>query len=110
VPHEPVGVVVFASVPALADDKRDAHIIAALYELRMATVYVPLLTEDEIQFDSRTTHFRYDADFLAQRYIVVHRDRRLDHVRFHRGPWALDHHGGMLAPESFGHVARPAHG
>ena len=71
VPHEPVGVVVFASVPALADDTRDAHIIAALYELRVATVYVPLLTEDEIQFDSRTTHFRYDADFLAQRYIDI---------------------------------------
>jgi len=32
---------------------------------------VPLLTEDEIQFDSRTTHFRYDADFLAQRYIDI---------------------------------------
>ncbi len=71
VPHEPVAVAILASVPALADETRDAHIIRGLYELNVATVYVPLLTEDEIQFDSRTTHFRYDADFLGQRFIDV---------------------------------------
>ena len=71
VPHEPVAAVILASVPALADESRDSHIIRGLYELRVATVYVPLLTEDEIQFDSRTTHFRYDAEFLAQRYIDI---------------------------------------
>jgi len=71
VPREPVAAVILASVPALADETRDSHIIRNLYELRVATVYVPLLTEDEIQFDSRTTHFRYDAEFLAQRFIDI---------------------------------------
>lgn len=71
VPREPVAAVILASVPALADETRDSHLIRGLYDLRVATVYVPLLTEDEIQFDSRTTHFRYDADFLAQRFIDI---------------------------------------
>jgi predicted peptidase len=71
VPEDAAAVVVFASVPALADEKRDEQIIAELFALRVATVYAPLLTEDEIQFDARTTHFRYDADFLGQRFIDV---------------------------------------
>lgn len=71
VPHEPLAAVILASVPALADEARDEHIIRGLYDLRVAAVYVPLLTEDEIQFDSRTTHFRYDAEFLAQRYVDI---------------------------------------
>lgn len=71
VPHEPVAAVILASVPALADETRDAHIMRGLHDLRVATVCVPLMTEDEIQFDLRTTHFRYDAEFLAQRFIDV---------------------------------------
>lgn len=71
IPHEPVAVVILASVPALADETRDLHIIRGLHDLRVATVYVPLLTEDEIQFDSRTTHFRYDAEFLGQRFVDI---------------------------------------
>jgi putative phosphoribosyl transferase len=71
VPHDPVAAVVFASMPALVDETRDAHIVRGLFELQVATVYVPLLTEDEIQFDLRTTHFRHDADLLGQRFIDV---------------------------------------
>jgi len=71
VPAQPHGTVLFASVPALADEVRDAHIIKALYDAGISTVHVPLLTDDEMQFDSRTGHFRYDADFLAQRFIDV---------------------------------------
>ena len=71
IPHDAVAVVVLASAPSLADGDRDQQLMAALYDIRMATVYAPLLTEDEIQFDSRTTHFRYDAEFLAQRFIDI---------------------------------------
>lgn len=71
VPVNPVAAVVFASSPALADEQRDALILAELFQLNVATIYVPLLTDDEMQFDSSTTHFRYDADFLAQRFIDV---------------------------------------
>lgn len=71
VPSESEGTVLFASAPALADEVRDTQIIRELYAANVATVYVPLLTEDELQFDSRTGHFRYDAEFLAQRFIDV---------------------------------------
>lgn len=70
-PPNAVGVVIIASAPALADETRDAHLLKALYESQIAAVYAPLLTEDELQFDSRTSHFRHDADFLAQRYIDI---------------------------------------
>ena len=71
VPPDPVAVVIFASVPALPDEDRDARIMHELYDMHVATVYVPLLTEEELQFDSRTSHFRHDADFLAQRFIDI---------------------------------------
>lgn len=70
-PHHTAAAVVMASAPALADAERDEQIIAALYEEGIATVYAPLLTEDEVQFDARTSHFRHDADFLGQRYVDV---------------------------------------
>ena len=70
-PSRPLAAVVLASMPALEDDLRDVQIAAELHRIGVATLYVPLLTEDEIQFDSRTTHFRYDADFLAQRFIDI---------------------------------------
>lgn len=70
-PSRPLAAVILASVPALEDDLRDVQIAAELHRIGVATLYVPLLTEDEVQFDSRTTHFRYDADFLAQRFIEI---------------------------------------
>ena len=70
-PVNPSAVVVFASAPALADDQRDSQIIHALYSLGVATLHVPLLTDDELHFDARTTHFRYDAEFLAARFIDI---------------------------------------
>lgn len=84
VPSQSQGAVLFASAPALADEVRDAQIIRELYAADIATLYVPLLTDDELQFDARTGHFRYDAEFLAQRFIdVVHwvtRNRRISGV------------------------------
>lgn len=71
VPAQPHGTVLFASAPALADEVRDANIIKGLHEAGIATVHVPLLTSEEMQFDSRTGHFRYDAEFLAQRFVDV---------------------------------------
>jgi dienelactone hydrolase len=50
---------------------RDARLVAELARINVATLQVDLLTEDEQQFDSRTGHFRYDADFLAHRLIAV---------------------------------------
>lgn len=70
-PAKPAAAVVFASAPALVDADRDTTIIAELYQQGVATLYVPLLTEDEFQFDTRTTQYRFDAEFLAQRYIDV---------------------------------------
>ncbi|MGN6182996.1 MAG: hypothetical protein ACTHQM_05010 [Thermoanaerobaculia bacterium] len=71
VPPGAVAVAVFASAPTLADPRRDEEIVSGLYDAKIATVYVPLLTDDEQQFDSRTTHFRFDADFLAQRFLDI---------------------------------------
>lgn len=70
-PQKPVAAVIFASSPGLADEQRDGRIVADLFERRVATVYVPLLTEDELQFDSHTTHFRFDAEFLGQRFVDI---------------------------------------
>ncbi len=70
-PPSAVASVVFASKPALADEQRDLQIVTELFARKVATIYVPMLTDDELQFDSRTTHFRYDADFLSQRFIDV---------------------------------------
>lgn len=71
VPPSPAAAVLFASAPALQDAERDLQIAEELYEAGIATVHAPLLTEEELQFDSRTSHFRHDAEFLAQRFIDV---------------------------------------
>jgi dienelactone hydrolase len=70
-PAHPVAAVILVRTPSLADDVRDVQIAAGLHRFNVATLYVPLLTEDEAQFDLRTTHFRDDADFLAQRLLDV---------------------------------------
>lgn len=70
-PVNPAAVIVFASAPALADEERDRRLISELYSAGIATLHVPLLTDDELHFDSRTTHFRYDAEFLAGRFIDI---------------------------------------
>jgi hypothetical protein len=78
-PAHPVAAVILASIPSLPDEARDVEIATALHRFHVATLYVPLLTEDEQQFDSRTTHFRHDAEFLGQRFLDVapwlHRNR-----------------------------------
>lgn len=70
-PKRPVAAAVFAAAPALFDEERDQRIIAGLYDLGVVTVYVPLLAEDELQFDLHTTHFRFDAEFLGQRFLEI---------------------------------------
>lgn len=71
VPAEAIAAVIFASAPALEDETRDAQIVNALYDARIAVLRVPLLTEDELQFDAHTAHFRHDAEFLGQRFVDV---------------------------------------
>ena len=70
-PVNPAAVAVFASSPALADDQRDAQLVSELYAIGVASLHVPLLTEEELHFDAKTTHFRYDAEFLAARFIEI---------------------------------------
>lgn len=69
VPQNAVAAVILASAPALHDEVRDNQLISALAQDKIATLYVPLLTDDEQQFDARTAHYRYDAEFLAQRFL-----------------------------------------
>jgi putative phosphoribosyl transferase len=71
VPPRATAAVVFASAPSLLDPVRDEEIVNGLFDARIATVYVPLLTDEEQQFDTRTSHFRFDAEFLAQRFIDI---------------------------------------
>jgi hypothetical protein len=96
-------------VPALADETRDSHIIRGLYDLGVATVYVPLLTEDEIRFDSRERRiFRYDADFLAQRFIDI-----AQWVKRSRGcttPIGYIGSSGLAAVQSHVAASRPLRG
>jgi putative phosphoribosyl transferase len=69
VPHAPVGAVVLAAAPALRNDARDEHIVAALFEVGIATVHAPLLESEESRFDDLTAQLRHDTDFLASRFI-----------------------------------------
>lgn len=71
IPPKALAAVIFASSPGLADEHRDERVVAELYDRHVATMYVPLLTDDELQFDSHTTHFRFDAEFLGQRFVDV---------------------------------------
>ena len=71
IPHECVAVAVFASAPSHPDGDRDEQLMAALFANGVATVYAPLLTDDEIQFDARTAHFRHDTELLAQRFLDI---------------------------------------
>jgi putative phosphoribosyl transferase len=58
-------------VRGAGSETRDARVTEELAKAGVATLAVDLLTKDEQQFDSRTGHFRYDADFLAHRVIGV---------------------------------------
>ena len=69
VPQNAAAAVILASAPALHDELRDNQLLSALAQENVATLYVPLMTDDEQQFDARTGHYRYDADFLAQRFL-----------------------------------------
>lgn len=68
-PKNAAGVAILVSGPG--SDERDRRLIEELGAISVASVQVNLLTEDEQQFDSRTGHYRYDADFLAHRLIEV---------------------------------------
>ena len=88
IPHECVAVAVFASAPSHPDGDRDEQLMAALYGAGVATVYAPLLTDDEIQFDARTAHFRHDTDLLAQRFLeITHWVRRSRDLSTHPIAW-----------------------
>ena len=68
-PHDPVAIVIMASAPARADGERDERLTEALYAAHIATLHVPLLTEEELHFES--VHFRFDVEMLAARFIEI---------------------------------------
>ncbi len=68
-PAEPAGVAVL--VAGQGSQTRDERLVEDLNRIGISTLQVSLLTDDEQQFDSRTGHYRYDADFLAHRLIDV---------------------------------------
>lgn len=68
-PAESAGVAVL--VAGRGSQTRDERLVEDLNRIGIATLQVTLLTDDEQQFDSRTGHYRYDADFLAHRLIDV---------------------------------------
>jgi acyl-coenzyme A thioesterase PaaI-like protein len=68
-PADSAGVAILVSGPG--SQARDQRLVEELNRIRIATLQVGLLTDDEQQFDSRTGHYRYDADFLAHRLIEV---------------------------------------
>ena len=67
--REPRGVAILIAGPG--SDERDRRLVDELIRIDVATVQVNLLTDDEQLFDSRTGHYRYDADFLAHRLTDV---------------------------------------
>lgn len=70
IPEKPLAVVVVVSGPA-GESVAQNRLSAELNRNGIATVGVNLLADDEQQLDSRTGHFRYDADFLAHRLLDV---------------------------------------
>ena len=70
IPEKPLAVVVVVSGPA-GESVAQNRLAGELNRNAIATVSVNLLADDEQQLDSRTGHFRYDADFLAHRLIDV---------------------------------------
>ncbi len=68
-PGECAGVAVL--VAGRGSQTRDERLVEDLNRIGIATLQVSLLTDDEQQFDTRTGHYRYDADFLAHRLIDV---------------------------------------
>lgn len=70
IPVNPLATVVVVSGPA-GESVAQRRLSAELNRNSVATVSVNLLADDEQQIDSRTGHFRYDADFLAHRLLDV---------------------------------------
>ena len=71
VPSQTRAVAVIATAPSLPDATRDEQLLAHLHAVDIAVIEVPLLTEDESQFDTRTSHYRHDTEFLCQRFIDI---------------------------------------
>ncbi len=68
-PADPAGVAILLTGPG--SQTRDERLVEDLNRVGISTLQVGLLTDDEQQFDTRTGHSRYDADFLAHRLIEV---------------------------------------
>jgi len=68
IPRNPLAVVVVVSGPG-GESVAQSRLVAELNRNAVATMSLNLLAGEEQQIDSRTGHFRYDADFLAHRLL-----------------------------------------
>jgi hypothetical protein len=71
IPDNPAAVAILVSCPTLDRIERDDEILAMLRNERVATLYAPLLTDEEKASDEATHRYRSDAEFLSQRLIDV---------------------------------------
>jgi len=69
-PEKPLAVVLIVCGPA-GEGEIHTRLSAELSRNSIAALRVNLLAPEEQQLDSRTGHFRYDADFLAHRMLEV---------------------------------------
>ena len=78
IPDKPLAVVLIVCGPA-GESSMHTRLSAELTRNSIAAIRVNLLAADEQQLDSRTGHFRYDADFLAHRILEVTQWLALNH-------------------------------
>jgi putative phosphoribosyl transferase len=71
VPDHASAAVIVVAAPTLPNAERDEKLNDELTRYGVATLYVSLLTDEELQFDSTTHQYRYDSDFLEQRLVDV---------------------------------------
>jgi putative phosphoribosyl transferase len=70
VPSGSAGIVIFVHGSGSSrHSPRNQYVAKTLYEGRLATLQVYLLTPEEEQVDLQTRHFRFDINLLAQRTI-----------------------------------------
>ena len=113
VPAGATGMVVFAHGSGSGRmSPRNQFVAAALDQLRLATLLIDLLTQDEELVDRRTGHLRFNVRMLAERLVKiadwVHGDEELNHLPI--GLFGASTGGGaaLIAaakrPERFGAV------
>lgn len=72
IPSELKGIVIFAHGSGSSRlSPRNQLIARSLQQAKFATLLFDLLTEDEEAIDAKTSQYRFDIDFLAERLVAV---------------------------------------